>query len=959
MSDVEVEKTETVVEVAQSPTSVEVDETTNVVEVTQQQTSVEVIRSDISVEATGDFPGIAVNTLDDIPDGTVYGKIALESLQEGAILLSEAIGTLADVAGTLDDIGDGDLFKRVAAGDIVDGHIEFGSIVDAEGNAITNIDNIPDGDTYAKVKSTYITSGQITITGLYGTYDDLALGDTYDKVKKTDITDGHIQLSALLMDDGETQAGEGKALVNYIDLDAETGQIKLGSTYGNLGDIVDGGGFSKVKSTCISAGKIMLSKIVKDDGETEIGEGKDVISVTDLEAGHIKLSTCYGNLSNIVDGGGFSKVKSTQIRSGEIILARVVNDENANVSSAGLYLGVDYMGYYDGTNWEATSTYIKADGSFRFYKDANNYIEYTGSNLEIKGTVTIRGGSGLGNLSDSGDLAELAATPSDGLYITANYIGYYTTGEWRSYISKDGYFKFYKDPNNYIEYTGSNLIVKGTITLVNTLPHSKVDGLGGLALVDEISSSEITDVGPNADNTAENQDFAYESLTGDKPPANADNTAENQDFSWESITGRPAPLLANSVAGLYLNSTRMGYWNGDDAWITYMDNAGDFFLVGETGGLSWDASEGTLTIQGNITLVNTIPNDKVDGLGDLALKDSANYTDDVSGTKPPTNADHTLTAVEGGISLTGGGLILASGGAAIRGGQTGYDDGVGFWIGDDSGTPKFSIGNSSGDKLTWNGSALAVTGSFTTDTLTATGGTIGGWTISSSQIAKSVSGAVMQIASTSVPRIAVWVSSALKAAMGYLSGGVYGVWGSAGGFGGSDYAGRRVGIGTDGLTLLGDASINITDGTLTAGDVILNSTGVEVGATSGARIEMAGNGYAAYLKGYDSGGSVIVELGLDVSSQSAFYLKKRSAATEHMRQTYNSIYFQDGSNSSLIKYEGTFLDVWSDVRIHTSYELQFGGSNCYIRLVGSDLVFYIGGSCRGYLDATGWHNGAP
>src|SRR3990167_2893002 len=60
----------------------------------------------------------------------------------------------------------------------------------------------------------------------------------------------------------------------------------------------------------------------------------------------------------------------------------------------------------------------------------------------------------------------------------------------------------------------------------------------------------------------------------------------------------------------------------------------------------------------------------------------------------------------------------------LRSGQTNYDSGTGFWLGNDDGTAKFSIGNSAGNKLTWNGSTLAITG-----TITATTGTIGGWTI--------------------------------------------------------------------------------------------------------------------------------------------------------------------------------------------------------------------------------------
>ena len=65
----------------------------------------------------------------------------------------------------------------------------------------------------------------------------------------------------------------------------------------------------------------------------------------------------------------------------------------------------------------------------------------------------------------------------------------------------------------------------------------------------------------------------------------------------------------------------------------------------------------------------------------------------------------------------------------IRGGATAYDTGTGFWLGDDGGTYKFFIGASAGNKMTWNGTVLAITGS-----ITATTGTIGGWTIAATQL---------------------------------------------------------------------------------------------------------------------------------------------------------------------------------------------------------------------------------
>lgn len=68
-------------------------------------------------------------------------------------------------------------------------------------------------------------------------------------------------------------------------------------------------------------------------------------------------------------------------------------------------------------------------------------------------------------------------------------------------------------------------------------------------------------------------------------------------------------------------------------------------------------------------------------------------------------------------ALTVSGALTLNSSAHIKGGQTGYNTGTGFFLGYDSTTYKFSIGTS-GTNMTWDGSALTVTGG------TITGGTI-------------------------------------------------------------------------------------------------------------------------------------------------------------------------------------------------------------------------------------------
>jgi hypothetical protein len=69
-------------------------------------------------------------------------------------------------------------------------------------------------------------------------------------------------------------------------------------------------------------------------------------------------------------------------------------------------------------------------------------------------------------------------------------------------------------------------------------------------------------------------------------------------------------------------------------------------------------------------------------------------------------ADVTLSAINGGLTVTGGGITLSSGGA-IKGGQTNYATGTGWFLGY-SGGYKLSIGNPSAAHLHWNGSELEV-----------------------------------------------------------------------------------------------------------------------------------------------------------------------------------------------------------------------------------------------------------
>lgn len=79
----------------------------------------------------------------------------------------------------------------------------------------------------------------------------------------------------------------------------------------------------------------------------------------------------------------------------------------------------------------------------------------------------------------------------------------------------------------------------------------------------------------------------------------------------------------------------------------------------------------------------------------------------------------TLNAVTG----TFGALTVAAGGN-VKMGQTAYNTGAGFWLGDDAGVAKFSVGNPAGSFMRWTGTELQISGATNTQTFNV-GGT---WT---------------------------------------------------------------------------------------------------------------------------------------------------------------------------------------------------------------------------------------
>jgi hypothetical protein len=224
--------------------------------------------------------------------------------------------------------------------------------------------------------------------------------------------------------------------------------------------------------------------------------------------------------------------------------------------------------------------------------------------------------------------------------------------------------KFYVgDATTYLNWDGTGLAIKGSITITGG------SGIGSL-----------TDAGDLA--TADDVDFSTQVTGATKPEDNATVGA-----TWgTNLSNIPATLSTPSGAGLYLSSTNLGYYDGG-AWKTYMDSSGNFYLGGTGGSLTWAAGTTTLTIDGQLMTGSMTIGDGTDN-GTITF----DFTD--------TKGDAYIASGKTDFTNTDAGFIL------------GIDD-------SDSNKSKFFIGDSS-VYFNWDGTALTIDGAtLSTPTITA------------------------------------------------------------------------------------------------------------------------------------------------------------------------------------------------------------------------------------------------
>ena len=176
-------------------------------------------------------------------------------------------------------------------------------------------------------------------------------------------------------------------------------------------------------------------------------------------------------------------------------------------------------------------------------------------------------------------------------------------------------------------------------------------------------------------------------------------------------------VLNNS--GKFYTQNKTAFTDNDAGFFLGYDSTAHKLNIGNASNfLKWDGTN--VLISGNISFTNapnisTFTNDS--GFTDDTAANAAQGTANtgVANAAAAQGTANTANSRAQNFDTSGDifqGISVGTGGH-VRGGQSAFNNGVGFFLGYSGSAYKFSIGNSSGQRLTWDGSTLSVNGNIT------------------------------------------------------------------------------------------------------------------------------------------------------------------------------------------------------------------------------------------------------
>ena len=244
-------------------------------------------------------------------------------------------------------------------------------------------------------------------------------------------------------------------------------------------------------------------------------------------------NTNFISLDNFTDGNLVIKTETFSLDTSTFMISSSLN---SGTLTAGTNASTITSGSGNGIYMDGTGKFRVGNGT-----EGSNYIYWDGSNLNIKGTVDITGGTGAtsadldaltGSLSGSlateisasnaqysssvqqttaildskifSDSSGRIVTPptasATGLYVTSTNLGFYESGKWKTYMDNTGDFFLTGSAGNKLVWDAGtgNLTIKGSITITGgnaaTQDYANSSASSSAAEAYDSASADLTSV---------------------------------------------------------------------------------------------------------------------------------------------------------------------------------------------------------------------------------------------------------------------------------------------------------------------------------------------------------------------------------------------------------------------------------------------------------------------------------
>jgi len=466
---------------------------------------------------------------------------------------------------------------------------------------------------------------------------------------------------------------DGNVVMNQITASSANLSGKVTSTEGSIGgfDIEASSISSQAGGLVLNAdGGITGSKFRLTGGVIT----DDVVIQGDLSANSISTPSDGSGIKATITSEGYAKfisasiggfhVSDTEIKdtdenlllksNGQITASNAKISGNITITAGSAKTVLDALGDATAslessvtTLGQATASLQSATGSLQTNIDnveSNVSGAFSSTSASLASTIgEVSSSTAQRIMTDAkGLLLDIPAAPSgEGLYLNYPYLGFYDNSDWNAYISASGAFLFKADDNNLISFGESVSGGDGVDTKSFVLKSDNVF----------LSGSKVNILGERF------------------------------------FLGGSSQFVSGSNGNIEISSSKF-----------HIQPDGDVIFKGDLTGASGTFG-GTVTVGGtSLTTGNTLnANTTADNVG-------------LGNVENLTAQNQAQTGLIAGTTITGGGITLNSGGN-IKGGQTNFNTGTGFFLGYANSNYQFSIGHDDGNRLTWDGSNLIVSSS--------------------------------------------------------------------------------------------------------------------------------------------------------------------------------------------------------------------------------------------------------